>query len=647
MTGALRELAHLAGIFDDYWDQKGTRRATGAETDRALLRAMGFAVDDDAQTEASLARFKAERESRALPRWLILEPDETARAELAADAEMIRLDREDGSSIRLPTGPDPALPPGSTIEIPPLPVGIHVLSVDGVETTLLVAPARLPLPDPGWGVTLPLYGLRTEAEGGLGDYADLKLAVTALGGAGASFVGMNPVHAGFPTDSAAFSPYSPSHRRRLSTMHIAVGPDRPVNRGRLIDYAGILPAHRAALERAFEAFEAAGGGAAFDAWVATEGGSLERFATHQALADLHGPYWLTWETGLQNAHKADAIAFREANPAAIRFHCWLQWTAEQQLAEVSEAANEAGMRFGLYLDLAVGTHPHGAETWSDGSVFAKGVSLGAPPDAFSAEGQCWALAPFNPYALAAMHFRPLAETLRRQMRFAKLLRIDHVLGFERAFWVPTDSDAPGTYVVMPREAMLAVVRIEAARAGATVIGEDLGNVPDGLQEAMARSGLLGCRLVMFEQPHHAEFRQPEDYSETALASFGSHDVPTWAGWRAGSDVTLRHELGELDAPAYADAMSWRADEVAAFDALAGTDGPDPDGMHRFLGRVASRLVALQIEDILGVEEQANLPGTVDSYPNWRRRLPVGAAGLAGHPAVARAADIMKDTGRQE
>ncbi len=647
MSGALRELAHLAGIYDDYWDQKGTLRATGAATDIALLEAMGFAVGSEEEIAATLARLQDEAARRALPRWLILEPGTESRAALQAPAEAIRLIRESGETEILPVGPDPVLPAGTEVTLPPLPVGIHVLSIDGEETTLLVAPPRIELPPPGWGVTLPLYGLRSAEEGGLGDYDDLKQAVTALGRAGASFVGLNPVHAGFPTDKNAFSPYSPAHRRRLATMHIGLGAARPNGGGELIDYPTIVPAHRAALETAFDSFEAEGGDPAFDAWLEAEGGSLERFATHQALSDLHGPYWLHWDTTLRDAFSPTVVAFREANTRAIRFHSWLQWTAERQLAAVSEAAEAEGMRYGLYLDLAVGTHPHGAETWSDGAVFAPGVSLGAPPDAFSPDGQVWALAPFNPHALAAMHFRPLAETLRRQMRFAKLLRIDHVLGFERAFWVPTDADAPGTYVVMPREAMLAVVRIEAARAGAVVIGEDLGNVPDGLQAAMSRSGLLGCRLCMFEQPNHAEFREPEDYTEAALASFGSHDVPVWAGWRAARDVEIRHELGYITDDDYPNALDWRRSEVAGFDRLAGTEDGSADALHRFLGSVKSRLVALQLADILGVVEQDNLPGTVDTHPNWRRRLPVGVAALDGHEDVLRAAEIMKESGRRE
>ena len=637
MTGALRQLAHLTGIFDDYWDQKGNRRATGAQTDRALLTAMGFAVATDAEAETALADYLAEEAARTLPHWLILAPGTPHSEALASPGGDIRLIREDGSEEHLPAG--------SAVTLPPLPVGIHVLTVDGRETTLLVAPPQIPLPERNWGVTLPLYGLRSTAEGGLGDYSDLATAVDALAAAGASFVGINPVHAGFSADLNAYSPYSPSHRRRLSVNHIALGADRPRTSGPLIDYADILVAHQKAREEQFAAFEAAGGDAGFDAWVAAEGASLERFATHQALSEVHGAYWLDWPEELHDAYGPATLAFRASHPREIRLHAWLQWMAERQLQAVSERAAAAGMRFGLYLDLAVGTHPYGAETWSDGPFFAKGVSLGAPPDAFSADGQCWALAPFSPRALIASHFRPLAETLRRQMRFAKLLRIDHVLGFERAFWVPTLEDAPGTYVVMPREAMLAVVRIEAARAGATVVGEDLGNVPDGLQEAMSRSGLLGCRLAMFEQRSHADFRSADEYTEAALASFGSHDVPTWAGWRAATDVTLRHEFGSLTDQDYVNGLDWRRLEVEGFDRVAGAAGDDPDPMHRFLGEVHSRLVAVQIEDILGVREQENLPGTVDIYPNWRRRLPVGAAALSGHPAVERAAQIMKEAGR--
>ncbi|MFV0358876.1 4-alpha-glucanotransferase [Tropicimonas sp.] len=638
MTGALRQLAHLSGIYDDYWDQLGHRFETGAATDRALLAAMGFAVATDTEVEASLAAFRMESADRALPRWLILENDVATRHNLSRPAHDVRLKLEDGGVLILAAG--------AALELPALPLGIHVLDLDGNETTLLVGPASLPLPEPGWGITLPLYGLKTAKQGGLGDYADLRTAVTGLAAQGAQFVGLNPVHAVFPTDPTTVSPYSPSHRRRLNTVHLAVPQAHRIG-GELIDYPAHVAAQRAALDDAFAAFEAEGGCAAFDSWREAEGPALEAFALHQALSDELGPYWCDWPVACQDRSSAEVAAFASRNAAAIRFHAWSQWLAETQLQAVADAAGSGRMRFGLYLDLAVGTHPFGAETWAEGEVFAGGVSLGAPPDAFSPDGQVWALAPFNPRALARMHFRPFAETLRRQFRYSKLLRIDHVLGFERAFWVPIEADAPGTYVVMPRDALLAVVRIEAARAGATVIGEDLGNVPDGLQDAMATSGVLGCRLVMFEQTEHGNFRPAGDYTEAALASFGTHDVPTWAGWRNASDITLRHELGYVSGGDLPNALDWRRTEVAGFDALAGSDGSDPDPMHEFVGSVKSRLVALQIEDILEIGAQENLPGTVDTYPNWRHRLPVTAAALAEHPAVARAAEIMTLSGRRE
>ncbi|WP_116131350.1 4-alpha-glucanotransferase [Tropicimonas sp. IMCC34043] len=638
MSDPLHDLARISGIHEDFWDLSGRRIETAPDTARALLAAMGRPAGTDAEAAATLAAVQAEAAARPLPWWLVLEPDTPSHHTLPRTVASMRLIHEDGTEI--------ALAPGAEIGLPALPLGIHILVVDGHQTTLLVAPARLPLPERDWGVTLPLYGLRTADEGGIGDYRDLAVAAAGLGAAGAAFVGLNPVHAGFPADPNAFSPYSPSHRRRLSTSHIAVPGFRLKSSGALIDYPATLAHQREALETVFDLAEADGPDPAFETFLETGGASLLRFATHQALSDIDGSYWCHWPAAYQNAASAEVAKFRAANPRQIRFHAWLQYLADRQLLAAAEAAKAAGMRFGLYLDLAVGTHPHGAETWSEPEVFAKGVSLGAPPDAFSPDGQVWALSPFNPHALARMNFRPLAETLRRQLRYAGLLRIDHVLGFERAFWAPDDRSIPGTYVAMPRDAMLAVVRIEAARAGASVIGEDLGNIPEGLQGALEDAGIMGCRVAMFEQQGHGSFRPPEEYTEIALASFSTHDLPTWAGWREGRDIEARHRIGILDDAEAESAQDWRRDEVAGFDALAGSNGDGPDPMHRFLGRTKSRLVALQIEDLLGLADQANLPGTIDSYPNWRRRLPVTAEALAGLPELAHAAKIMKETGRK-
>lgn len=624
----LASLAEYMGILPWYLDSTGTRHDTGPETARALLRAMGETTE---RPDRRLGQLYAAQATRYLPQWLVVEADAPTRLPERAAGLQWSLDLEDGSR-RSGRGP----------EMEPLPLGIHRLRYGGNVCWILSAPARLPWPERGWGVTLPLYGLRTAEQGGIGSYADLATALASLGRHGADFVGVNPIHAGFPTDPEAFSPYSPSSRRRLSTQHIHT--DAPVPAGdALIDYAEASPRHLEALE---QAWAASGPDPDFDAWRAAEGEPLERFALHQALAEVHGPYWPDWPPICRTPDAPEIVAFAEAHRDRVDFHAWLQYRAERQLAEVRRAGEEAGMRYGLYLDLAVGTNPGGAETWADPTLFAQGVSLGAPPDAFSADGQTWGLAPLNPHELARRGFRPLAEILRAQLRYAKLLRIDHILGFDRAFWQPAEDGVPGGYVRMPKEALLAVARIEAARAGATIIGEDLGNIPDGLQEDLSASGILGCRVAVFERDWDAgdrAFRPAGEFAEAALTSFATHDLPTLAGWRVARDIDWRERLGSLDAEQAAAAREGRALEVAALDATVG--GARADSMHAFLGATPSRLVAVQIEDILGLEEQPNLPGTIHDHPNWRRRLPVDAKSLGDDERVARTAAILKDAGR--
>ncbi len=565
---------------------------------------------------AALDRAEA---ARVFPRYVILTPDAPC---LMPAGQTWQLTREDGSTAE------------GEGAVPGLPLGLHRLDVAGQRTTLLVAPAALATPPRGWGVTLPLYGLRTADQGGIGTYGDLADAAKGLAKAGAGFVGINPIHAGFPCDPRAISPYTPTHRRRLATRHLSVG-GRGDPGGPLIDYPNV----QAAVADQSVALFAEGTGPDFAAYLAREGPALRRFATHQAISDMHGPYWDSWPEALQNAGSDAVTAFARTHADQVRFHAWLQFQAEAQLGAASKAAQDAGMDLGLYLDLAVGTHPFGAETWEDPKGFAPGVSLGAPPDAFAETGQMWMLAPMDPHALIADGFDRLAQTLRKQFQFAKLLRIDHILGFDRAFWEPMDG-APGAYVTMPKDAMLAVARIEAARAGGVIVGEDLGNIPDGLQSDLAASGILGCRVAMFEAgPDGA--RPPEEYTEQAMASFGTHDLPTYAGWRGCSDIDLREGLGAMDWDAAEWARGERRATVGALDGVAG--GGDAAAMHGMLARTASRLVAVQIEDALGLAEQANLPGTVEEYPNWRRRLPVGVAELADH--LAEIAAIMAAEGR--
>ncbi len=635
MADPLDELAARAGIVGSYTDQTGRRRRTSRETKRAILAAMRLPAASDAEARERLAELNAAEARRKVPNWAVGEPDVPLRGLLGADVAW-RLEQEDGTAVE-----------GRGDTLPPLPLGLHSLRVDGGDGTLIVAPRRLPLPGRGWGLMLPLHALRPPQTGGLADYEDLATVAEGLAGEGACFLGLNPIHAGFFADPDGFSPYTPSHRRRLSAFHVAEGVP-PVPDGPLVDYATVIPRRRAALESDFARFREAGGDPAFDAFRKAEGEALELFAVHQALSDIHGAYWTDWPAALQDP-ASDSVAEARAKLAdEVTFHAWLQWRARAGLAHANERACAAGMSLGLYLDLAVGTHPSGAETWEDRDSFAYGASLGAPPDAFAADGQSWGLAPFCPRALLDAGFRPLAETLRTQMSLSGAVRIDHILGFDRAFWVP-DGGGEGAYVDLPTEAMLAIVRMEAARAGCVVVGEDLGNVPRGFRATLDRTGILGCRLQMFEREPTEEpaFRPPEDYDRRAIASFSSHDLPTWKGWRNGHEIDLRLSLGHIDADFARTEQHRREAEVSAFDAMTADvrpDGADPasaDAMHHALAATASVLAMVQVECALGLEEQPNLPGTVREYPNWRQRLPVAPAGLAAHPGIARAAAIMR------
>ena len=616
MTDPITDLATALGVLPRYTDQMGGLRETGRDTARALLAAMGQDTTSDASARARLADMQAKAQARTLPRWVIVAPQ--AARNLAQDPGDWVILCEDGTQIE---GRGPVLPP--------LPLGLHILRSGGQECTVLAAPPHLPLPPRGWGVTAPLWGLRAPDRAGFGDYDDLARTGVGLAQSGAAFLGINPIHAGFATRPDWASPYAPSHRRRLNPLHIATGDG--ASTGPLVDYCAEIPAKRAALRAAYDRFP---GDAGFDAFCAAEGEALTLFALHQALSDRHGALWTDWPAALQTPQ----TAMEHARAGDIRYHAWLQWRAHQQLCAAQDALQGAGMAYGLYLDLAVGTHPSGAETWAEPQWFAHGVSLGAPPDPFSPDGQRWALAPFDPHALIRGHFAALAETLRQQFRYAKLVRIDHILGFDRAFWVPDVPGLPGAYVQMPRAAMLAVTAIEAARAGATVIGEDLGNIPDGLQDALAQAGILGMRLMQFEGG-----TAPETYPAPTLAGFGTHDLPTHAGWATGADIRARHAIGGIDKATCATGLAHRTSQADAFARMAG--GHDVAAMHAALARAGSALVAVQIEDVLAMADQTNLPGTVDSYPNWRRKLPVAGESLGADPRLRAVAQAMQVAGR--
>lgn len=627
MSDAFDALCAEAGIAWRYKDGSGIERSAPIESSHAILNAMGIKASGDREAAEQLQRLTEYKASRILPHWIVTQTSRPVSIQIKKELEW---------RLQLETGEIREGKARNSIELEPLPAGYHAIWINGQKTDLLGAPARLPLPGRCWGIMMPLYGLKPD---GFGDYGDLTKAIKALAASGSSFIGINPVHAGFPKDPGACSPYSPSSRRRLNISHIASG-SVPVFEGELIDYHNQITSKLSALRKEYSAYT---GSSEFERYLEKEGPELRQFAVHQVLSNQFGPYWTDWPVEYQNPGSDYVCKLIEKSHAEIRFHSWLQFIAEKQLAEASKAAANSGMKHGLYLDLAVGTHPSGAETWIDRKLFAQGVSLGAPPDSFSPTGQTWGLAPMIPQALEQRGFEPLAETLRRQLAFAGILRIDHILGFERAYWVP--DGLPGAYVAMPKQAMLAVVRIEAERAGAAIVGEDLGNVPDGLRTDLKKSGILGCKVAMFERQWDTDrsFIQSNRYPPASIASFNTHDLPTWIGWRKGNDIKWRAGAGQIDEAKARIELEERHNETSAFDEISG--GSDFVALCRFLAESGSRLVGLQIEDILGLEEQANLPGTITEHPNWRRRLPLSVAEIAKDGRLKKTAAIMTEAKR--
>lgn len=632
-----RGLCARAGISLDYTDETGQHHAAGEETAAAILGAMGFDTNTARARQEAIDEFDARKEVRKLPEWLIIKPD-TDHALPLDPSDRWQLLLEDGTERE-----------GQGSLLPRLPLGLHRFVTGRHETTVICAPSELPLPRAGWGINVPLAGLYAAKATGIGSYQDLEEVGKIFAEEGAAFIGCNPIHAGFPLDPKAFSPYSPSHRRRFNVQHVTVPidiaePDCPA--AGLIDFTCEIPLKRKCLRQGFESLSQDRLNR-FEDWLGQTDESLLAFALHQSLSEIHGPYWPDWPQHLQRYSRKLLDSYRQELDTEIRFHAWLQHEAERQLSTAHDAVRQGGMRHGLYLDLAVGTHPYGAETWLEPQLFAQGVSLGAPPDALGPEGQRWGLVPFNPFALINDGFASFAETLRSQLRYAGILRIDHILGFNRAFWVPDGSDMPGAYVAMPQEALLAITRMEAARADAVIIGEDLGNIPGGLRDALEASGILGCRLVMFEKDpdENAFFRRPDDYPERVMTSFTTHDLPTWSGWRQAVDLDFRKAQQTITEEEFGRFSEARNKARSAIDEALGDNSGSASAIHRFIAKSRSRLVMLPIEDILEVQDQPNVPGTITEYPNWRHRLPVSIAELREDGRVEKTGAIMKSEGR--
>ncbi|WP_126445295.1 4-alpha-glucanotransferase [Sulfuricystis multivorans] len=609
---ALERLAEACGIAREYHDIWGGHHPTSASTQRDLLAAMHFDLTRDA--EELLAEFAAAQ--RTLP----------------------------------------ALPDEAMAQCCHLPA---VLAEGG----------RL------WGLSVQLYSLRSGRNWGIGDFTDLAALVELVAAAGGDFIGLNPLHALFPDDPTRISPYSPSHRAFLNVLYIDVEavPEfaaceavqsriasaefqaqlTALRAQPLVDYPGVARLKLEILRALFDFWRAHAGAclAGFAVWREAQGEALEHFARFETLQahfraqdpDCWG--WPAWPEEYRDPASPAVAAFAENHAVEIDWHAWLQWLADSQLAAVAARARERGMAIGLYRDLAVGAHPGGAEVWQWQDVFAignGGAHTGAPPDDLNLLGQDWGLPPLIPHRLREASYAPFIEVLHANMRHAGALRIDHVMGLSRLFWVPADTPATeGAYVHYPFATLLGLVARASLDHACLVIGEDLGTVPEGFRERLFAAGVLSYHPLIFERYPDGNFRLPVDMPRQALVSASTHDLPTLAGFWQGVDLEIRTRLMLFPSSAVRERLItergwdrgrllWALERENLLPTGVSKDPaalPDltPEviaAIHAYLARSPAMLLSIQPEDVFACRDQINVPGTLeDQHPNWQRKLP--------------------------
>jgi 4-alpha-glucanotransferase len=554
----------------------------------------------------------------------------------------------------------------------PLPLGTHRLALSVVayarETVhVVVVPERAFAPHGRtWGIAVQIYTLRSARNDGIGDYADLRAVARLLGERGASYVGINPLHATFRDDPEAASPYAASSRRWLNWLYIALDdvpessdvrvrdilarPERAEVLARLraadhVDYAGVAAAKDEVLRACFAGLDGDEKRRdAFAAWCAAQGEPLLRFAAFETLVARFGRELAAWPQTFRTPTSPDVALFAAGEDAAVRYSMYLQWLAAEQLDAVAADAARCGVR--LYRDLAVGVDANSADVWADSEAYVAEVSVGAPPDVLNTLGQDWGLPPLDPRGLAREGYAELLALVQSNCHAAGALRIDHAFSLARLYWIPRGADPrSGTYVEYPLDDVRGVVALASVREGCVVIGEDLGTVPEGFRERMEATGILSYRILFFERRLDGTFVPPEEYPALALAASGTHDLPTIPAWLRGEDVDLRDRLQMLETP-LADERAARdreralfLDTLVAHGDLAASDRDDDTAVivaaNRYLAATPCAIVMAQLDDVLAERAPVNVPGTSTQYPNWRRKLGTAVDALASDNRLRR------------
>jgi 4-alpha-glucanotransferase len=667
----LAELAAAYGIATDYVDWRGEHAHPPVESVVAVLRAFGVDAGSQPAIDAALAEQRLRPWRQLLPPCVIARAGRVTTvhvhvphgADVRVWAELehggIRDDFKQVDNWEPPRDVDGQLVGEASFTLPPdLPLGYHRLyaSTPGAEatSTLIVTPAWLGLPErmahtTTWGLAAQLYSVRSERSWGVGDLADLSDLLAWATSLGAGFVQVNPLHAAAPVTPMEPSPYLPTSRRFVNPIYLRIeqipeyaylsDEDRATveelrNQLRattadedLVDRDATWTAKLAALRTVYAVPRSGGRELAYRAYRRHAGPALDDFATWCALAQEYGADWTCWPEPLRHPGTPEVAAYREGHQAEVDFHGWLQWLLDEQLAVVQSDARRAGMALGVLHDLAVGVHPRGADAWALADSLAGGVRVGAPPDAFNQLGQDWQQPPWRPDRLAAQAYQPFRELAAGIVRHAGGVRVDHIIGLFRLWWIPDGhGPADGTYVRYDHEAMIGILALEAYRAGAILVGEDLGVVEPSVRDYLVDIGVLGCSILWFEEDEGRPIA-PDRWREYCLASVTTHDLPPTAGYLAGEHVQLRDRLHLLTRPVAEELAEDEAHRGRWLDALRahhllphGTEPAEEEtvaALHRYLTLTPARLLSVALTDAVGDRRTQNQPGTRDEYPNWR------------------------------
>ncbi|AZD66735.1 4-alpha-glucanotransferase [Pseudomonas chlororaphis] len=676
----LEILASRAGLAVDWIDANGRPQRVEPRVLRSVLASLGHPADNDQQIEASLRQLLQVQQSRKLPPLLTADAGQGLDlGHYFAPDTPCEIHLEDGSVLNLKLDANSMLP-GL------VPVGYQEVSIAGQHFTLAVAPERCysvadavdQATPRAWGLSVQLYSLRRSGDGGYGDTQALEDLIRVAGERGAEAIAISPLHAMFSSDTGRYSPYSPSSRLFLNSLYAAPGTIlgerawrsaidasglgsqlQQLEQQPMVDWPVAAQARQKVLRALYEGFCQGEHPLHqdFASFRHASGEALEnhcRFEAIQAQRAARGESldWREWPDAWRTPRSPALAHFAVEHASDIGFYAFCQWLIARCLERVQSTARSSGMGIGLIADLAVGADGGGSQAWSRQDELLAALTVGAPPDILNRQGQGWGISAFSPEGLVRNGFHAFIEMLRANFAHAGGLRIDHVMGLQRLWVIPLGAPpCDGAYLYYPVDDLLRLLTLESHRHQAIVLGEDLGTVPDGLREKLSARAMLGMRVLLFEQEHGTHFRPILDWPDNALATTSTHDLPTLNGWWQGRDIDWSARLGLVDASGE---THWREHRQREREGLRHALSRDPqnfredtheadqvvDASVRFLGHTRAPLVLLPLEDALGIDEQANLPGTLDSHPNWRRRLAGSSAALLDDPDAARRLELL-------